>query len=274
MVVIDFQVPLMAFVETRGWPYHRKRVGVAHVENRLAEIGAAGHRSEVDAELLDDVTLHFRDRHLEHDLVAAVNVDPIDDLLAVVDEARGDIEGLLCLDRGRDIAGQHEAVAEPLDTDVQAGQRLLEGRAQSVEIARHRDVEPGDLAPFGIEEVDAGLAPLDADDVGTAGRADHRIGDLRVGDQHVLDVARHVDHHRLADPERNELGIGLAGGDLDHRRRTADHARIGGRRAAGGRQPEGGDQSGEQCGVDQRRVPHLGPLIVNVHFGVVIVVTP
>ena len=160
VVVTDFQVPADGVRRDEGLANHRKRVGVAEVENRLAEIGAAGRRSEVDAELLDDVTLHFRDRHLEHDLVAAVNVDAVDDLLAVVDEARGDIEGLLCLDRGRDIAGQHEAVAEPLDTDVQAGQRLLEGRAQAVEIARHRDVEPGDLAPFGIEEVDAGLAAV------------------------------------------------------------------------------------------------------------------
>lgn len=51
--------------------------------------------------------------------------------------------------------GEHEAVGEPLDTDIQSRQRLLERRAQFVEIARHHDIEVGDLAPFGIEEVDA-----------------------------------------------------------------------------------------------------------------------
>jgi hypothetical protein len=43
---------------------------------------------------------------------------------------------------------------------------LLDHRADAVEIARHRDVETGDLLAIGIEEKDVGLALLDADDVG------------------------------------------------------------------------------------------------------------
>ena len=57
-----------------------------------------------------------------------------------------------------DVAGQHDAFAEPLDADVESGQRLLERRAQAVEVARHRDVEAGDLPAVGIEEIDVGLA--------------------------------------------------------------------------------------------------------------------
>ncbi len=83
---------------------------------------------------------------------------PLTTLLAVVDQPRGDVEGLLRFDRARDVAGQHDAVAEAFDADVESGQRLLERRAQAVEIARHRDVEAGDLAAFGVEEEHVGLA--------------------------------------------------------------------------------------------------------------------
>ena len=45
---------------------------------RRAVIEAAG---QIDAELLDDVALHFRDGDLEHDLVAAAHGDAVDDLV-------------------------------------------------------------------------------------------------------------------------------------------------------------------------------------------------
>jgi len=48
------------------------------------------------------------------------------------------------------------------------------------------------------------------DDVGAPRRAHDRVGDLGIGDQHVLDVARQIDHHRLADAERDEARVGIA----------------------------------------------------------------
>ena len=102
-------------------------------------------------------------------------------------------------------------------------------RADAVEVARDRDVEAGELLAVGVEEEDVGLSDRDADQVGAARRAHHRVGDLRIGDQHVLDVARQVDHHGLADAERHRLARGVAG-DVDgrgaDRDRLAWHGRI------------------------------------------------
>src|SRR5215510_9363545 len=257
----------------------RKRIVDVEVEHRGAEADAA---VEVDAELLDEVALHLGDRHLEHDLVAAVHVDVVDHLLAVIHEARGDVERLVRFDRARDVAGQHDAVAEGLDIDVQTGQRLLDRGAQSVEIALHRDVETGELLALGVEEEHAGLSDRGADDVGAAGRADDCVGDLRIGHQHVLDVARQVDHHRLADAERDELGARFAAHHLDDRRARVDRRHrgrsrsgpVGGGRASGGRQPEGGGHGNEQSGADQRRVPHDQSLCRHVYLAVAVVETP
>ena len=49
-----------------------ERVGVVEVDHGRAVADAA---VEIDAELLDDVALHFGDRHLEHHLVAAADGD-------------------------------------------------------------------------------------------------------------------------------------------------------------------------------------------------------
>ena len=160
--------------------------------------------------------------------------------------------------------------------DIQTGQRLLDRRAQAVEVALHRDVEAGELLTVRIEEVDAGLADRGPDDVGAARRADDRIGDFWIGHQHVLDVARQLDHHRLADPERNELGAGLAAHHLDHRRArvACRDGRFGGGCAPGCRKPEGSGQRNEQCGADQRRVPHSRSLCHHVYFVLVVVLMP
>src|SRR5262249_40876516 len=64
-------------------------VGVVEVDHRGAGAEAA---AQIDAELLDDFALHLGDRYLQHDLVAAVDGDAVDDALAVVDQARGDVE--------------------------------------------------------------------------------------------------------------------------------------------------------------------------------------
>ena len=115
-----------------------------------------------------------------------------------------------------DVAGQHDAPAQPLDADVGVRQRLPDRGAKPVEVAGDGDVEPDDLLAAVVEEEHVGLSDRRADDVGAPRRADHRIGDLRIGDQHVLHVARQVDDHRLADAERHEARAGVARGHLDH----------------------------------------------------------
>ena len=150
-------------------------------------------------------------------------------------------------------AGQHDALAQALDPDVGVRQRLPDRGAQPVEVARHRDVEADDLLAVVVEEEHVGLADRGADDVGAPRRADHRIGDLRIGDQHVLDVARQVDHHRLADAERNETRAGVARRHLDRPAGRGSAARARGR----WREPERDDQGHQQCGADQRRFAHV-----------------
>ena len=145
---------------------------------------------------------------------------------------------------------------------------LLERPAHAVEIARHRDVEAGDLLAGGVEEEDVGLPDGDADHVDAARGADHGVGDLGVGDQHVLDVGRQVDGDRFTDAERDETGGCLARRHLDHR-----HTGVG---ADGGygRRESGARENRERSGAHHcpwRHVPHPPSL---VHFGVTTVPTP
>src|SRR5581483_3901370 len=102
-------------------------------------------------------------------------------------------------------------------------------------------------------------------------RADDRIGDLGIGDKNVFYVARQIDHHGLAQAERNRAGgifaagnvIGGGGGNM--RVRGTRRAR----QAASGRKR----QRGEACRSDQSGWPHRDPLLP-AHFGIVVVVTP
>ena len=81
---------------------------------------------------------------------------------------------------------------------------MPERRAHAVEIAFDRDIIGRNLLTLGIEEHDVGLADCGADDVGALRRANHGVGDLGIGDQHVLDVARQIENHRLADAKRQK----------------------------------------------------------------------
>ena len=135
------------------------------------------------------------------------------------DQPRSDVVGLLRFGLVRHGAGQDDAVADALDGDVGIRQHLPDRRADAVEIARDRNVEAGHLLALGVEEENVGLAELDADDVGASRRADDGVGDLRIGDQHVLDVARQIDDDRFADAERHGVRADVAGGDADGLRR-------------------------------------------------------
>ena len=151
---------------------------------------------------------------------------------ARADQPHRDVVGLLRLGLVRGGAGQDDAVADAFDGDVGIGNDLLDRRADAVEVAGDRDIEAGHLPAVGVEEKHVGLADRDADDVGAARRADHGVGDLRIGDQHVLDVARQIDDHRLADAERHRARAEIAGGDVDGLRRLLGQrqfAGVGGR---------------------------------------------
>jgi hypothetical protein len=88
---------------------------------------------------------------------------------------------------------------------------LADRGANAVQVAGHRDVVGGDLLARGIEEHDVGLADRGADDIGALGRANDGVGDLGIGDQHILDVAGQVDDDGLADAEREGSRVHLAG---------------------------------------------------------------
>ena len=173
---------------------HRERIGVVEVEHRAA---AAERAAEIDAELLDDVALHFGDGDLEHHLVAAAHGDAVDHLVGRRRPAgRRDRRPAALRSGSRPLPDSTMPSPRPSTWMSAVRQRLLERRADAVEVARHRDIEADDLLAVGIEEEHVGLADRDADDVGAARGADDRVGDLRVGHQHVLDVARQVDDHR------------------------------------------------------------------------------
>ena len=80
----------------------------------------------------------------------------VDDLVGAANQPRGEIAGLLGLDRARYRAGQHHAVADAFDLDSR--QRLLQRGAHAVEVALDRDVIGRDLLAVGIEKHDVGLA--------------------------------------------------------------------------------------------------------------------
>jgi hypothetical protein len=107
--------------------------------------------------------------------------------------------------------------------DVGIRHRLLQRGADAIEIAFDGDVIGGDLQACGIEEHDVGLADRRTDDIGALRGAYHGVGDLRIGDQYILDVARQVDHDGFADAERKKARVHLSvGGD------RRDRAVVGG----------------------------------------------
>jgi hypothetical protein len=215
-------IPARDAVARDQWLAERgEGIGIIEVDNRAAIPEAA---IEIDAELLDHVTLHFSDGDLEHHLVAAANVEIVDDLLGAADQLGGDIGSLGGLGSVRDRARQHHALADAVDAHVRVRQELLQHRARSVEIARHRDVEAGDLPALGVEEIDVGLPDRDADQISTARRAHDRVGEFRFRNQHVLDVARQVDHDRLSDAELNETRRGIRADHLDRSGRRGHEA--------------------------------------------------
>ena len=185
-----------------------ERVGVVEVHHRGAVVEAG---AEIDTELLDDVTLDLGHGDLEHHLVAAAHRDVVDHLVRAADEPRGEVVGLLGFDLARHRSGQHDAIAEPLDANVPLGDALADGRADAIEIARDGDVVSGNLLAGSIEEYDVCLTDRSADDIGALGGADDGIGDLGIGDQYVLDVARQVDDDRFADAKGERARIHLAG---------------------------------------------------------------
>ena len=190
----------------------RERVAVIEVHDGGAVVHAG---TEVDAHLLDDVAPYLGDVDLQHHLVAAADGDGVDDLVGAAHQARGEITGLLGLDRARYRAGEDDAVADAFD--LNSRQRLPERGAHAIQIALDRDVIGRDLLAVGIEEHDVGLADRRADDVGALRRAHHGVGDLGIGDQHVLDVARQVDNHGFSDAERQKPCLDRSAGGNRHR---------------------------------------------------------
>ena len=60
----------MPLPSTSGWPSAVNGLALLKLSTVLPQLEAA---VEIDAELLDDVALHFGDRDLEHHLIAAAN---------------------------------------------------------------------------------------------------------------------------------------------------------------------------------------------------------
>ena len=72
-----------------------ERVAVVETHDCIAGIHAG---AEIDAHLFDDVPSHFRDRNLQHHLIATADRNGVDDLVGAADQSCGEIAGLLGLD--------------------------------------------------------------------------------------------------------------------------------------------------------------------------------
>jgi hypothetical protein len=75
------------------------------------------------------------------------------------------------------------------------------------------------------------LADRRADDIGALRRTHDGVGDLGIGDQHVLDVTRQIDHDGFADAERevSRIHLSIGGGNRRHGAIVARHHRGEGR---------------------------------------------
>ena len=134
-----------AMVVTHAWPIDRERIRGLEVERPT--IPKFMLAVEIDAELLDDVALHFGNRDLQHDLVAPAHRKAVHDLSAPP-ASRVARSFACCASAGLgDDAGQHDAVAEAFDVDVARTAAPASARRDAVEIARYRDVVGGDLRP-------------------------------------------------------------------------------------------------------------------------------
>jgi hypothetical protein len=178
-------------------------------------VGDGELAGKVDAELLDHVPAHFRNRDLEHDLIASAYGDSVHHLDAIADQPCCKIISLLRLRLTGRAARKHYAVADPFDVNVGTRNRLFDCVAHAIEIAFYCDVEPGDLPAVGIEEENVGLPDGDPDDVHPPRGTNHRIGDLGIGNKYILDVSRQIDRNRFANSERNKTGRRFARGDSD-----------------------------------------------------------
>jgi hypothetical protein len=116
---------------------------------------------------------------------------------------------------GDETGEDHAAVADALDPHVGVRQDLFDRGTDAVKVARDRNVEAHHLLAIGVEEEDVGLSDFIADHIGAARGTDHRIGNPRVADQDILDIAREVDDHRLAFAKRHRARSEIAGGDRD-----------------------------------------------------------
>ena len=173
--------------------------------------------------MFDDITFDLGDRYFKHDFVAIAHDDGVDDLAALTDrvggagadKSHGDIVSLLRFGLVRRGAGEDDAIADAFDGDVGIRNHLPDRGANAVEVARDREVEASHLPAFRIEEEDVGLAHFDADDVGAPRRPNDGVGDLGIGDQYVLNVARKIDDDRFADAERHRVRADVACGDVN-----------------------------------------------------------
>ena len=161
--------------------------------------------ADIDAELLGNGALHFRDPHLQHHLIGGADGQNIDHLLGIAGEAGGEIDRALCLLRRSDMTGQHHGVVDRLRLDVGIGEAELDQLGQIGGVFFNPDVDRGDLLAVGVEEEGVGLAALLRHQENAPRGANDGIDDRRIGHQHVARIGIDFDQRGLAEPEGDAL---------------------------------------------------------------------
>src|SRR5690606_12944169 len=150
-----------------------------------AECGA-----KVDAELLGDIALHLGHGDLQHDLLAAGDVENIGDIVGSTSELHGNGLGTVPIIAGQHVASEYDAVGttaqgDRFNPDVgtgnDAGQSQFQRSADLGGLLDHLDVEHGDGAPLIVEEENVGVAAQDALQDGARAGAHHRRGNAGLG---------------------------------------------------------------------------------------------
>ena len=169
---------------------------------------AVDHRGagEIDAELLGDLALHFGDAHFQHHLLAAGDLQHVDDLGGIAGEARRQIL------RARRRPGRSRPCrlsttlsfsAETLTSEP--GSSVWMRRARSVTSFSTRMSSDRSWWPAPSKKKALVCPVFCAKQEDAPRRAHHGVDDVGIGNQHVARIGVDLDDRRLVERQRQAL---------------------------------------------------------------------
>ena len=177
------------------------------------------------AQLFHHASLHLRDRHLQHDLIAPPQGHgvhhPANGHAAriLAEETFGQILRHLRVCGRISLANQNDGVFNGFRGDGGFGHRDAENLFQLCDVAANGNLEFGDPDPLRVQRINRRLTRRRRDQIELAGGTDNGADHLGIGHQHLGGVARKIHDDRLPDAQM-DVGPGSIG-RLVHFRRGA-----------------------------------------------------